>query len=377
MDIFTDCASLKCDTEQDPPQNCVKNSSEYVKRTIKQFEVSGNSNVCQEKQGVFVIDWPNNEESDLPQKSEKKPSYLGLACSVSGYSGITTYDSKLREGFRSREHSPGRIDLLKCRDTSPLSLMSVCESVKSHTLNVPQKVLYSGLGVSTNVDSSFTNSVTRTLNREATEPLISCTPLNQKEFERNKANLSTKSFENMSEHLKFSPEKLKSNCKNVQESNYVKEATSNYVSTINSSQSECYNFEASRNNMFSSGELSFDNGQDRPDCSSYGIPLLSNNNVNPVKILEQKQSPGTVRVVEFTAQKKSYVQTISTQSSASTDNAQIMVGSTIANGDSSKSFIQQRVERLYGRGALAQGFFKRMSLTPKVSDEVQVSISFI
>lgn len=49
----------------------------------------------------------------------KKPSYLGLACSISGYSGITTYDSKLREGFRSRDHSPGRLGILKSRDGSP------------------------------------------------------------------------------------------------------------------------------------------------------------------------------------------------------------------------------------------------------------------
>ena len=47
----------------------------------------------------------------------KKPSYLGLACSISGYSGITRYDSKLREGFRSRDSSPGA--RLITRDTSP------------------------------------------------------------------------------------------------------------------------------------------------------------------------------------------------------------------------------------------------------------------
>jgi hypothetical protein len=38
----------------------------------------------------------------------------------------------------------------------------------------------------------------------------------------------------------------------------------------------------------------------------------------------------------------------------------------------SKSFIQQRVERLYGPGALAQGFFRRTRHKP--SDEVQVKL---
>lgn len=51
------------------------------------------------------------------QVTTKKPSYLGLACSISGYSGITRYDSKLREGFRSRDSSPGA--RLITRDTSP------------------------------------------------------------------------------------------------------------------------------------------------------------------------------------------------------------------------------------------------------------------
>lgn len=55
--------------------------------------------------------------SEAEQLTTKKPSYLGLACSISGYSGITRYDSKLREGFRSRDSSPGT--RLITRDTSP------------------------------------------------------------------------------------------------------------------------------------------------------------------------------------------------------------------------------------------------------------------
>lgn len=54
---------------------------------------------------------------ETEQLTAKKPSYLGLACSISGYSGITRYDSKLREGFRSRDSSPGA--RLITRDTSP------------------------------------------------------------------------------------------------------------------------------------------------------------------------------------------------------------------------------------------------------------------
>ena len=61
---------------------------------------------------------PGEEDSQLTTTpASKKPSYLGLACSISGYSGITRYDSKLREGFRSRDSSPGA--RLITRDTSP------------------------------------------------------------------------------------------------------------------------------------------------------------------------------------------------------------------------------------------------------------------
>jgi len=39
----------------------------------------------------------------------KQPSYLNLACCISGYTTLTTYNSKQREGFRSRDISPARI----------------------------------------------------------------------------------------------------------------------------------------------------------------------------------------------------------------------------------------------------------------------------
>ncbi|XP_025157274.1 uncharacterized protein LOC105180497 isoform X2 [Harpegnathos saltator] len=75
------------------------------------------------------------------QLTAKKPSYLGLACSISGYSGITRYDSKLREGFRSRDSSPGA--RLITRDTSPagfksnenLSVPSQYHPPKSHSIS--------------------------------------------------------------------------------------------------------------------------------------------------------------------------------------------------------------------------------------------------
>ncbi|XP_017057320.1 uncharacterized protein LOC108098706 isoform X2 [Drosophila ficusphila] len=50
-----------------------------------------------------------SKNSSEAGKSEKKPSYLNLACCVNGYSNLTTYDSKIRQDInKSREVSPIR-----------------------------------------------------------------------------------------------------------------------------------------------------------------------------------------------------------------------------------------------------------------------------
>lgn len=48
----------------------------------------------------------------------KQPSYVSLACCISGYTNLTTYNSKQREGFRSRDISPARITGVS-REVSP------------------------------------------------------------------------------------------------------------------------------------------------------------------------------------------------------------------------------------------------------------------
>uniref|UniRef100_A0A182JKJ4 Uncharacterized protein n=1 Tax=Anopheles atroparvus TaxID=41427 RepID=A0A182JKJ4_ANOAO len=51
----------------------------------------------------------NGDTSPTAPASNKKPSYLNLACCVNGYSNLTTYDSKLRQDInKSREVSPSR-----------------------------------------------------------------------------------------------------------------------------------------------------------------------------------------------------------------------------------------------------------------------------
>ena len=143
--------SLQLSTKT-PDRDCVATKSpgdtstpEYVKRTARLFESADITALGSESPKSSVLrsngrHVGSSKTSDIPSVvvvngtnsvktgenllngggfTGKKPSYLGLACSISGYSGITTYDSKLREGFRSRDHSPGRLGILKSRDGSP------------------------------------------------------------------------------------------------------------------------------------------------------------------------------------------------------------------------------------------------------------------
>lgn len=119
---------------------------EYVKRTARLFESTDStalgsqspkssvlrsngrhvgSSKTSDIRSVVVVNGTNSVKTgenllNADGFTGKKPSYLGLSCSISGYSGITTYDSKLREGFLSRDHSPGRFGIQKSRDVSPL-----------------------------------------------------------------------------------------------------------------------------------------------------------------------------------------------------------------------------------------------------------------
>ena len=73
------------------------------------------------------------EERTPPTTSAWKPSYVHLSCSVSGYSEVTRYNSKLREGWRSRDNSPARITLLLRRSQDPESLKSPNLVISSHS----------------------------------------------------------------------------------------------------------------------------------------------------------------------------------------------------------------------------------------------------
>lgn len=124
--------------ENGSPPNCRQSSQtpEYVKRTAKLFESVNVSEEIEIKNGLekrtilesfTLAQGEPKEKSDdsadvLDGESNKKPSYLGVSCSNSGYRNVINYDSKLREGFHSA-HSQ-RESLVLCssrlRENSPL-----------------------------------------------------------------------------------------------------------------------------------------------------------------------------------------------------------------------------------------------------------------
>ncbi|XP_012252011.2 uncharacterized protein LOC105683751 [Athalia rosae] len=237
----------------------------------------------------------HNESSEPEHLTAKKPSYLGLACSISGYSGITRYDSKLREGFRSRDTSPGT--RLITRDTSPAGFRS------SENLSLPTQPPSKSLSIS---------------------PLA------------------------MERQNGFS--------------NGVKEEYKihTYVETRNSI-STCQGFSE------------VDKGVPLHTTFADISPIRGNQDISPIK-----KSPGMIRVVASSQQNTSFMSNVSETSPRSMsynmsntsmteitmNNCSSMESESLtfnSSLNSEKSFIQQRVERLYGPGALAQGFFFKRS----------------
>ncbi|KAK1122441.1 hypothetical protein K0M31_009662 [Melipona bicolor] len=221
------------------------------------------------------------------QLTVKKPSYLGLACSISGYSGINRYDSKLREGFRSRDSSPGT--RLITRDTSPAAFRS------NENLNVPAHPYPP--------------------KSQSISPLA------------------------MDRQNGFS-NGLKEECK---------------VETYRESRSS----------------MSIYQGYSEVDK---GVLHSTYSDISPVQAsTPTKRTPGISQMMSCSQQNKHFSvspkQPTVNLSTASFSDTNILNGTmeqvenqTINSSTSSeKSFIQQRVERLYGPGALAQGFFFRRS----------------
>ncbi|XP_076241224.1 uncharacterized protein LOC143183550 [Calliopsis andreniformis] len=257
------------------PENLANGSNETLQKT--QLTPDEKLNVSNGHRGS-----PEPE-----QLTVKKPSYLGLACSISGYSGINRYDSKLREGFRSRDSSPGT--RLITRDNSPAGFRS------NETLNVPTHPYPKSQSISPlamDRQNGFSNGLKEECKVEAYRESRSSISICQGYSEVDKGVLH--SFPDLSPIRPNTPAKRS-------------------PGVLSCSQ---------QNKSFSSH---FSGSSPKQANAN-----LSNTSFSDTSIL---------------------------------NGSSVEIESQVLNNTSSseKSFIQQRVERLYGPGALAQGFFFKRS----------------
>lgn len=239
--------------------------------------------------------------------SQKKPSYLNLACSVNGYTNLTTYDSKLRQ------------DINKSREASPIRPITHTYQYRSenNSLLVPVPVSANKLLVPTFGPHDTRTDLTQKAPTKAhTDPHLATLPFNVYMAAENKqlkndflGNMTTTSRPYISTESKTFATSMLHKTDEVDNSKEI---------TFKSSYSET-NF---RKTITSNGKES------RFSAESYTI-----------------SSNGVSKRVEITK-----------------ENGEKLTSPM-------KSFIQQRVERLYGPGALAQGFFNQKRHKLKSSSE--------
>ncbi|XP_014364034.2 uncharacterized protein LOC106715284 isoform X1 [Papilio machaon] len=245
------------------------------------------------------------KREEIPQK---KPSYLNLACSVNGYTNLTTYDSKLRQ------------DINKSREASPIRPITHTYQYKSenNSLLVPVPISANKLLVPTFIPHDTETDLTKKSPSKAHKDPYMSSPSHAYMAAENKQ------------------------LKNDFLGSSMTTTTRPYISNDNK------NFASS---MLHKDEV--DNAKEITFKSSY-----SESNFRQTITTNGKES-------RFSAE--SY--TISSNGMSK------RVEITKENGEKltspMKSFIQQRVERLYGPGALAQGFFnqKRLKFTSQSDGE--------
>ncbi|XP_063631659.1 uncharacterized protein LOC134802852 [Cydia splendana] len=246
----------------------------------------------------------HKKRDEIPHK---KPSYLNLACSVNGYTNLTTYDSKLRQ------------DINKSREASPIRPITHTYQYKSenNSLLVPVPVSANKLLVPTFGPHDTRADLTAKAPAKAhTDPYLATSPSHAFMAAENKQlkndflgpSMTTTSRTFMSTESKSFATAM------LHKTDEVDNAT------FKSSYSET-NFRKTTTN-----------GKDR-FMSSESYTISSN---------------GMSKRMEITKEN----------------------GETLTSP--MKSFIQQRVERLYGPGALAQGFFNQKRQSRSEEEESRI-----
>lgn len=225
----------------------------------------------------------------------KKPSYLNLACSVNGYTNLTTYDSKLRQ------------DINKSREASPIRPITHTYQYRSenNSLLVPVPVSANKLLVPTfGPHDTRTDLTAKAPTKAHTDPFLATSPLHVFMAAENK--------QLKNDFLGPSMTSTRS---------YISTESKNFAASMLHQKDEVDNVKEIFKSSYSETNFrkTVTNGKEtRLSSESYTI-----------------SSNGMSKRVEITK-----------------ENGEKLTSPM-------KSFIQQRVERLYGPGALAQGFFNQ------------------
>lgn len=243
--------------------------------------------------------------------THKKPSYLNLACSVNGYTNLTTYDSKLRQ------------DINKSREASPIRPITHTYQYRTenNSLLVPVPVSANKLLVPTfGPHDTRTDLTAKAPSKAHTDPYLASSPLHVYMAAENKQLKNDFLGPSMTTTSR----------------SYISNESKNFASSMLHQKDEVDNAKELTTFKSSYSETNFrktvtTNGKESRFVSSESYTISSNGMSKRVEITKENGEKLTSPM---------------------------------------KSFIQQRVERLYGPGALAQGFFnqKRHKLK-SLSDE--------
>lgn len=249
---------------------------------------------------ISIRESPNELTSPEPQNDNynKKPSYLGVSCSNSGYRNVINYDSKLRENFRSSSHHRESLVLSnsRLRENSPLKFEY---DIKSFNGNISK-------------DDNKLNSKSNLIEKAHVNGV-------------NQLNLTNEKFLNISTSTK-TISTFRTNEDDTKQDNNVEYKQRNDKVSLN----QILNNKVDENHKrYSSLGLTPKNFKSpEKNCNSFLRSINSFENNCKVETEVKSNYSVTTRRVN--------------------SNYEVF---------ESKNSIQQRIERLYGPAALAQGFY--------------------
>lgn len=293
---------------------------------IRRIENQKSDNLLKPPPKVLVSDSTSHRSRGHHKKRDeiphKKPSYLNLACSVNGYTNLTTYDSKLRQDInKSREASPIR----------PITHTYQYKTDYNNSLVVPVPVSANKLLVPTfgPHDTTRTDLTSKAPTKAHTDPYLATSPLHVYMAAENKQLKNDFLGQNMAAASRP----------------YLSNESKNFASSMLHQKDEVDNAK----------ELTFKSSFSETNFISRKT-VTSNGQKTESKFMNSES---------YTIH--------------STNGVSKRVEITKENGEKltspMKSFIQQRVERLYGPGALAQGFFNQRRHKIKSQSEEETSDS--